>query len=57
MTTGKLVDYLINSDLPSGETFVQGQLIRYQLYDDNSLPIDYHTAAEIASELHKGVYI
>ena len=57
MTTGKIVDYLINSDLPSGETFVQGQLIRYQLYDDNSLPIDYHTAAEIASELHKGVYI
>lgn len=36
----------------SGDNWIQGQLVRYIGED-----MDYHEATELASELHKGVYI
>lgn len=48
MTIGKPEDYIIN--MPK---FLQGQLIRFN--DGESS--DYHLTAEIANEIHKGVYI
>lgn len=59
MTTGKIQSFVRHDD-----SFLQCQLIRYTPIESDDDPnvkqvnsLDYHTTAEIASELHKGVYI
>ena len=45
---GHLTDFAANG----GDSFVQGSLIRLEGLDE-----DYHCAAAIANEIHKGVYL
>lgn len=52
MTTGYIENYL----KPSGETFIQADLIRLDLTRSEETA-DNHMAVEIANELGKGVYI
>ena len=52
MTTGYIENYL----KPSGETFIQADLIRLDLSRSEETA-DNHMAVEIANELGKGVYI
>ena len=46
MTIGTIADYI-----QTEPTFIQGQIIRIDLAED------YHIAATIASEIHRGIYI
>lgn len=46
MTIGTIADYI-----QAEPTFIQGQIIRIDLAED------YHIAATIASEIHRGIYI